>query len=114
MITKDLKASSASAMESDKFAAMLGFAKRAGKIVIGYDALRTAKRIKILSVDSAASKSLTENMENLAHRLGVPLVYAEGLETLVGDRCMAVGVTDANMAREMEKFVGSGAPQYHF
>lgn len=100
-------------MNGDKFASMIGFAKRAGKIVIGYDALRTAKRIKLLAVDDSASASLTDNMKILSRKLDVPLVYAAGLETLVGAGIKAIGVTDANMAREMETYARSGAPQYH-
>lgn len=98
---------------NDKFASMVGFAKRAGKIVIGYDALRSARRVKLLAVGDTASENLTENMVKLSRKFDVPLVYATGLETLVGGNCKAMGVTDANMAREMEKYARSGAPQYH-
>ena len=46
----------------DRFATMIGFAKRAGKIVYGFDCLKTAKRVAVLAVSDTASDNLKNGM----------------------------------------------------
>lgn len=98
--------------DTDKFAAMIGFAKRAGKIVYGFDSLKTARRVALLAVSETASDNLKNGMVRLAEKHGLPLIYADALETIVGNNVKALGITDKNMARAMLEYAQSGAPQY--
>lgn len=99
-------------MSSDKFLVMIGFAKRAGKIVYGLDNLKAKKRLKLLAVSDTASENLVAGMKNLAAKQSLPLVQVAALEEAVGSNCKALGITDENMAREMLSFVSSGAERY--
>lgn len=98
--------------ETDKFMSMVGFAKRARKIVYGIDSLESAKRLKLLAVSDSASDNLVSSMMSLATKRGVPLVTVDGLEDKVGGNCKALGITDENMARAMEQYANSGARGY--
>lgn len=98
--------------ESDKFAAMIGFARRAGKIVYGYDGLKKARRLCVLAVSGTASDNLREGMERLAERLHLTLIYVDELERVVGNNVKALGVTDKSMADAMIEYARSGAPHY--
>ena len=101
-------------MSNDKFIAMIGFAKRAGKIVYGYDNLRSAKRVKLLAVSDSGSDNLKRNVKTLAERQNKPIVLVDGLESIVGNNCKALGITDENMALAMTQYVESGAKGYRF
>ena len=96
----------------DKFAAMIGFAKRAGKIVYGFDGLKTARHIELLAVSETASDNLKDGMARLAEKRALPLIYADALEAVVGNNVKALGITDKNMARAMLDYAASGAPHY--
>lgn len=98
--------------QTDKFASMIGFAKRAGKIVYGYDALKTAKRVSLLAVSETASDGLKRNMGLLGEKLDVPIIYADSLEAVVGGNTKALGITDANMAKAMIDYAKDGATRY--
>ena len=87
--------------DNGKFSTMLRFAKRARKIVYGYDALAYAGGIKVLAVSDTASDNLKDKMQGLAEKRGLPLLRATALEETAGGNCKAVGVTDDGMAREM-------------
>lgn len=101
-------------MSNDKFIAMIGFAKRAGKIVYGYDDLRSAKRVKLFAVSDGGSDNLKRNVKILAEKQSRPIVLVDGLENIVGKNCKALGITDENMARAMTDHVESGAKGYRF
>ncbi len=90
--------------KSDKFAAMLGFAIRAGKVVYGFDSLKKAKQIKLLAVSDGASDNLTDGMKRLAERFDKPLICVGALEENVGFNCKALGITDDNMAKAMIEY----------
>lgn len=98
--------------ETDKFMAMIGFAKRARKIVYGIDSLVAAKRLKLLAVSNSASENLADSMNKLALKRNIPLVTVDGLEDKVGGNCKALGITDENMARAMADHANSGAQGY--
>ncbi len=91
---------------------MIGFAKRARKIVYGIDSLETAKQLKLLAVSDAASDNLTDSMIKLATKRSLPLVTVDGLESKVGGNCKALGITDGNMASAIVNFVNGGATGY--
>lgn len=92
---------------------MIGFAKRAGKIVYGIDGLRKARGIKLLAVSASASENLAGEMLFLAKKLGVTLVSADGLQDKLGSNIKALGVTDANMAKAIADYVNGGADGYN-
>ncbi len=96
----------------DRFATMIGFAKRAGKIVYGFDCLKTAKRVAVLAVSDTASDNLKNGMTRLAEARELPLIYADALEAIVGNNVKALGITDKNMAQAMLEYAQSGAPHY--
>ena len=97
---------------SDKFVTMIGFARRAGKIVYGLDSLKHAKNIKLLAVSNTASDNLMRNMERLADTNEIPIVFAAELERAVGYNVKALGLTDGNMAKAVAEYIGSGTTQY--
>ena len=97
---------------NDKFTAMIGFAKRARKIVYGLDSLQTAKHLKLLAVSDSASDNLLNSMRRLAEKRSLPLVTVDGLENKVGGNTKALGVTDENMSLAIVEFVKGGAQGY--
>ena len=48
----------------------------------------------------------------LADKFSRPLVTAELLETIVGNNCKALGITDANMAKAMLDCAAGNADRY--
>lgn len=97
---------------SDKFTAMIGFSKRAGKIVYGYDSLRKAKGVKLLAVSDTSSDNLMSDMARLAEKLNVPIVTAPKLEDIVGNNVKALGITEINMAHAIIDYISGGAEKY--
>ncbi len=95
----------------DKFEAILGFAKRAGKIVYGYDDLRLSKRVKLYAVCDSASDNLADGIKALARKNGKPLVIA-ARKAFTDGNCKAVGITDAHMAEGMLDYIGQGTELY--
>ncbi len=91
--------------QSDKFTAILGFAKRAGKVIYGYDTLKKARGAKIYAVSSTASENLTDSMKKLALSNGLPLIVCEDLEQTAGANCKALGITDPGMAKGILDYV---------
>ncbi len=98
--------------KSDKFTAMLGFAKRARKIVYGIDNIKGAKKLYLLAVSDTAADNLKDGMKKIAAKRGIALVTAVSLETLVGNNCKALGISNADMARAMLAYAESGDPRY--
>ncbi len=91
---------------------MVGFAKRAGAIVLGYDSLRTAKGVRLIAVSDTASDNLKDDMERLADKRNIPIVYAPTLEDKVGGNVKALGITNSDMSRAITDYVSNGATQY--
>ncbi len=97
---------------NDKFMTMVGFAKRSGKIVYGYDNLGGAKGVKLLAVGDSASDNLKRAMTMLSEKKGIPLVSVVSLERKLGNNIKALGLTDANMVKAVLDYVNQGAPDY--
>ena len=93
---------------TDKFAAMVGFARRAGKIVYGYDELKRDRKCKIMAVSAREQGNILDNMKSLCLRRSVPLVAVEDIAEFVGNGCKAFGIADANMAKAMLDYLDSG------
>lgn len=98
---------------SDKFVTMIGFAKRAGKIVYGLDNLQKARGVKLLAVGKTASDNLSGEMLYLAKKRGITLISADNMERLLGANIKALGITDENMAKAIVEYVGGGADGYN-
>ncbi len=98
---------------TDKFAAMVGFARRSGKIVYGYDELKRDRKCRVLAVAAGEQGNLLSNMKSLSLRRNVPLVAVENMAEFVGNGCKAFGITDANMARAILEYCNGGlSPRY--
>ena len=98
--------------DKDTFITMVGFAKRAGEIVYGYDGLRKARGVKLLAVSDGASDNLKSDMARLAEKNGLPLVTAPSLESKIGNNVKALGLTDENMSKAVVDFISKGAANY--
>ena len=100
-------------MESnDKLITMLGFARRAGKLVYGLDCLKSARGVKLLVLSDSAADNLKRNIERLADERELALVYVAALEDKVGYNVKALGLTDPNMAKAVTEYVQAGGTQY--
>lgn len=98
---------------TDKFAAMVGFAKRAGKMIYGYDELKRNRKCKVLAVSNIECGNIMSNMKALSVRYNIPLVAVEDMAALVGSNCKAFGITDGNMAKAMIEYCrGGNTPRY--
>lgn len=97
---------------SDKFIAMIGFAKRAGKIAYGLDTVKSAKKLYMLAVSDTASQNLTDNMLTVARRRNIPLLRVPRLESVVGNNCKALGISNADMTSCIIDYVKSGESEY--
>lgn len=95
-------------MES-KIGTYLGFCKRAGKLVLGVNAVAATRgRIYLFVADRAASEGTKKDIAKLAARFACPVVWTDGLETLVHkELCRLAGVREEHLAaailRETEK-----------
>ena len=107
--------------KTDKFISMIGFAKRSAKIVYGYDNLKSKAKgksagggggVKLLAVSGNASDNLKDGMKTLATKLNIPLITAKYLENIVGNNVKALGISDANMADAIVKFVSDEQSDY--
>ena len=75
-------------MAGNKLQTYLGFARRAGKLTLGVNALSTLKGgVYLLVADTSASENTKKEIEKLAKRFSVPVVWTEDLETLTGKEC---------------------------
>lgn len=99
-------------IERDTFITMVGFARRSGKIVFGYDNLKNARGVKLLAVSDTASDNLFGDMNRFAQKKGLRLVTVVSLENKIGNNVKALGFTDKNMSDAIVDFVGKGATGY--
>ena len=75
-------------MAGNKLQTYLGFARRAGKLTLGVNAVSTLKGgVYLLVADISASDNTKKEIEKLAKRFSVPVVWTEDLETLTGKEC---------------------------
>ena len=92
---------------TDKLISMIGFAKRSGKIVYGYDGLKKAKNVKMYAVSDTSSDNLKASMNALAAKTHTPIVRVCYLESIVGNNVKALGLTDENMARAAMEYIAT-------
>ena len=101
-----------SANNGDKFMAILGFARRAGKVRYGLDELKKTKSVKLYAVSKAASDNLASDMKALSSKMHKPLVIAKR-ESFTEGNCKAIGITDPNMADGMAEYAKQ-SEEYEF
>ena len=78
----------------------LGFARRAGKLTLGVNAVSTLKGgVYLLVADDSASENTKKEIEKLVKKLSVPIVWTIGLDTLVGKEfCKLAAVCEPHLA----------------
>lgn len=87
-------------MGASKLETYLGFARRAGKLTLGVNAVSTLKGgVYLLVADTSASENTKKEIEKLANRFQVPVVWTEGLETLAGKEfCKIAALKEEHLA----------------
>ena len=87
-------------MRGSKISSYLGFARRAGKLTLGVNAVETIKSCHLLVADESLSQNSRKKIEKIRGRLNCPLAYCEGLGDMVGRTgCKLAAVRDENLAR---------------
>ncbi len=92
-------------MQKSKAETYLGFCIRAGKLVCGVNAVAcTGKGVYLLVADKNVAKNSLKEIFKLKRKFSCPLVFAEGLETLVGKaNCRLAAVKDESLASAIWK-----------
>ncbi len=87
-------------MDADKLKTYLGFARRAGKLTLGVNAVSTLRGgVYLLVADSSASENTVKEIEKLSRKLSAPLIWTEQLEFLVGkESCKLAALKEQNLA----------------
>lgn len=84
----------------NKLKTYLGFAKRAGKLVLGVQAAGTVKRgVFLLVADEGVAPNNRKEIEKLKARFSCPLLFVSGLEALTGKaNCKLAAVREEHLA----------------
>ena len=91
----------------NKVASYLGFARRAGKLTLGVNALETVKKCFLIAADSAASENSIKQIKKQQNRLQCPLVFVENLGEMVGkEGCKVAAVREEHLAAAIQKEIG--------
>ena len=87
-------------MDANKLKTYLGFARRAGKLTLGVNAVSTLRSgVYLLIADTFASENTKKEIEKLARRLSVPVIWTENLETLAGkELCKLAALREEHLA----------------
>lgn len=87
-------------MDANKLKTYLGFARRAGKLTLGVNAASTLKGgVYLLVADISASENTKKDIEKLAKRFSVPVLWTEDLETLAGKEfCKIAALREEHLA----------------
>ena len=94
-------------MRANKAASYLGFARRAGKLTLGVNAVETIRSCHLLVADESISPGSRKKIEKLREKLGCPLVYCDGLGDMVGrPGCKLAAMRDENLAKATEAAIG--------
>ncbi len=88
-------------MEENKLGAYIGFARRAGKLTVGVNAVKALRgKVYLLLLDSGASENTKKETESLKSRFSCPLVVVENLESLTGKpMCKLAAMQEEHLAR---------------
>ena len=87
-------------MDTRKIEAYLGFAIRAGKLVMGLNSIEALKKgVYCMLLDEGAQKNSQKQSRKLSARLHCPLIVIAGLSALVRrESCKVVAVKDSSLA----------------
>lgn len=87
-------------MAQPKIAAYLGFARRAGKLTLGVNAVAALKsRAYLLVADETASENTKKEIDKLVRRFSCPILWVTELETLTGKpQCKLAAVREEHLA----------------
>lgn len=88
-------------MQTEKIEAYLGFARRAGKLTLGVNAIATLKRgVHLLLLDESTAQNSRKEMIKYGARFACPLLQARDLGALVKKQgCKAAAVRDISLAK---------------
>lgn len=92
-------------MARSKVESYLGFARRAGQLTAGVNAVKTLKRAGVLVLSPDAAPNTVREAEKLADKFSCPLVVADTpLEELIGkENCKLVAVKEGELAAAIQK-----------
>lgn len=87
-------------MDANKIKSYVGFARRAGKLSLGVNAIKTVKKgVYCLLIDKSTAKNSRKEAEKLSVRFACPLLEVEDLGSLAGrDGCKVAAIKDISLA----------------
>lgn len=87
-------------METGKIKTYLGFARRAGKLVLGVHAAGTVRRkVFLLVADESVAFNNRKEIEKLQRKFSCPLIFVSGLEEMTGKAlCKLAAVLDEHLS----------------
>lgn len=102
-------------MENKKICGLLGLATKAGKIVFGSEACKSAiekKKIKMLIVAENASENTKSNFKQICKKYNIPIyeiLQIEEISNTIGKNNKAIiGISDINFSKEISKIINGG------
>lgn len=92
-------------MDANKIKAYVGFARRAGKLSLGVNAIAAVKKgVYCLLIDKSTAKNSRKEAEKLSMRFACPLIEVENLGELTGrDGCKVAAIKDNSLAGAIVK-----------
>ncbi len=86
---------------------LINLARKAGFLVIGQDnLLEYNKKLFLLVADKSAGKGLLREMQFLARKKEIPLLFVEELGALIGlENCKIVGIRNKDFAEKIENLI---------
>ncbi len=98
-----------------KVCGLLGLATKAGKIVFGSEACKSAiekKKIKLVIIAEDASENTKSNYKRICEKENVPIYEAltiEEISNAIGKNNKAIiGISDINFSNEISKIINGG------
>lgn len=84
---------------------LLSLARKAGYVVVGLENLMAyEKKLFLLLCDKSAGKSTQREMNFLANKRSLPLLFVENLAQIVAiENCKAVGIRNKNFSEMIAK-----------
>lgn len=97
---------------TDKSDSLLGFARKAGKIIYGADNLD--RRVRLVILSAAASESVTKRALTFGERNHIKVVKSDKPldEILFINNCMAIGLKDRKMSEAILLFIKNEESKY--
>ncbi len=97
-------------MDGSKLGAYVGFARRAGKLTVGVNAVKAIRgKVYLLLLDRDASENTKKETESLKSRFSCPLVVVENLESLTGKPMSKLAaMQEEHLAKAVIETVGAG------